>query len=119
MHRGKVESTFAESIGYDHESRVLEIKTHPSRNAAGHIYQMKGVSPHTFAAFVTAHSIGAYYNRFIKAKFETVEVFEQHTPEEDLSGNLGMGSLTFSDEAIDKLANATVDAMARRFSFRS
>src|ERR1700724_2067486 len=109
MHRSKVDSTFAEEIGFEMDDNnsdigTLEIKTHPSNNTAGHIYQYYEVSPFTYAGLVTAHSIGAYYNRFIRGKFEEKEVFEQH--------------LTDEVDTVKEVAIAIVDELFSRFQVR-
>lgn len=103
MERYAVESTFAKSIGYDPSLQILEIETHGSATAHGHIYQYQKVSVYTYAALISAASIGKYYNRYIKNHFDMQEVYEQHLPD-DVDSNLA-----------SKVAVAVVDEVLTRF----
>jgi hypothetical protein len=85
MQRYEVDSTFVKSIGYDHHEHTLEIETLGSATAPGHIYQYVDVPMFRYTNLVTAHSIGAYFNRYIKTKYTSMEIFEQHEDPADLA----------------------------------
>jgi hypothetical protein len=64
MERVHVDSSAIATIGYDLDSRVLEVEFRSKR-----IYRYAGVPPEAVEALLTAKSIGAYFNRRIKPRY--------------------------------------------------
>jgi hypothetical protein len=64
MRRVAVDSTSIASIGYDPQSRELEIEFRQS----GDVYRYSGVSAAEHGGFVAAESKGSYLNQVFKAK---------------------------------------------------
>lgn len=58
-----VSSSAISAIGYD--GYVLTVVFHNGR-----AYDHPGVPPSVFQAFVTAPSLGAFYNRYIRGRFK-------------------------------------------------
>lgn len=64
MKRSRIASTSLESIGYDPDSKTLEVEF-----AGGAVYQYLGVPETEHRKFLRARSRGAYLNRNIKPRF--------------------------------------------------
>ncbi|NQU99157.1 MAG: KTSC domain-containing protein [Parcubacteria group bacterium] len=64
MERQYVQSSNINSVGYDEESQTLEIKFR-----SGGTYQYYGVPKSLYIDFINASSIGRYFYRNIKGKF--------------------------------------------------
>ena len=70
MKREPVESTAIKSIGYNEDKQLLEVEILET----GRIYQYKDVSVEEYLDFMDAKSLGEYYNRVIKDKYEYREL---------------------------------------------
>ena len=69
MRRFSVSSTSMRSIGYDVKKRILEVEF-PS----GKIYRYFGVPGLLLLRLLSADSIGRYFNRYVRDRFEYAEV---------------------------------------------
>jgi hypothetical protein len=69
MKRIKVESSSIESLGYDFDTRTLEIEF-----KRGAIYQYKNVESDILIKLIFAESIGKYFAQYIKNSYEYSEV---------------------------------------------
>jgi len=69
MIRQPVSSTNIRSIGYDPESKTLEIEFH-----SGGIYQYFEVSPSVYRALMSASSHGKYFHRHVKNVYRYVKI---------------------------------------------
>lgn len=65
----KVNSSSVEALGYHEESQTLRVWFKQGRR-----YDYLGVTPSEFHKLVTADSIGAYINKYIKRLFDYREV---------------------------------------------
>ncbi|MDB5200520.1 MAG: hypothetical protein JWO92_2483 [Chitinophagaceae bacterium] len=70
MKREPVESTAIKSIGYNEDKHLLEVEILET----GRIYQYKDVSVEEYLDFMDAKSLGEYYNRVIKDKYDYREL---------------------------------------------
>ncbi len=70
MKREPVESTAIKSIGYNEDKKILEVQLLET----GKIYQYKEVPLEEYFDFMDAKSLGEYYNRVIKEKYEYNEL---------------------------------------------
>jgi hypothetical protein len=70
MKREPVESTAIKSIGYNEDKQLLEVEILET----GRVYQYKDVSVEEYLDFMDAKSLGEYYNRVIKDKYEYREL---------------------------------------------
>ena len=70
MKRELVDSEAIKSVGYNEDKHLLEIELLES----GKIYQYKEVPLEEYFDFMDAKSLGEYYNREIKAKYEFREL---------------------------------------------
>lgn len=70
MKREPVESTAIKSIGYNEDKKLLEVEILET----GRIYQYKDVSVEEYLDFMDAPSLGEYYNRQIRDKYEYREI---------------------------------------------
>jgi len=68
--RELVESSAIKSIGYNEDKQLLEIEV----LGTGRIYQYKDVPLEEYFDFMDAKSLGEYYNRVIKEKYEYREL---------------------------------------------
>jgi hypothetical protein len=66
MNRVSVRSSSIQSVGYDPETRSLEVQFH-----SGGVYQYSGVPEAAYQTFVQAASTGSYSNEHIKDRFPT------------------------------------------------
>ncbi len=69
MKRTTVVSTNVDSVGYDRESRTLEIAF-----LSGGVYQYDNVPPSVHTALLQADSIGAYVNTVLKKRYRSRQV---------------------------------------------
>jgi hypothetical protein len=65
VRRNTVNSTNLTSVGYNRESRVLEVEFH-----AGSVYRYRDVPPQVFEALIRAESKGRYFTRQIRGRYE-------------------------------------------------
>ncbi len=65
MVRQNVSSTNIRSIGYDVDSKILEIEFH-----AGGVYQYFNVPQTIYSSLMGASSHGSYFHKYIKGKYE-------------------------------------------------
>jgi KTSC domain len=67
-----VDSSMANALGYDEESRVLQIEF-----ASGAIYQYSGVEPEKWEELHDTDSIGRYYNAEIKGNYQCDRIYTE------------------------------------------
>lgn len=65
MERQRVESSTINSVGYEKEKHILEIKFN-----SGGIYQYYGVPENEYYCLINDSSIGSYHAKNIKDNFE-------------------------------------------------
>jgi hypothetical protein len=70
MKRKSVNSSAVKSVGYNEEKRILEVEILET----GRTYQYKDVPLEEYISFIEAPSLGLYYNKIIKDKYEYDEV---------------------------------------------
>jgi hypothetical protein len=68
-----VDSSMANALGYDEESRVLQIEF-----ASGAIYQYSGVEPEIWEELHDTDSIGRYYNTEIKGNYHCDRIYTEN-----------------------------------------
>jgi hypothetical protein len=68
-----VDSSMANALGYDEESRVLQIEF-----ASGAIYQYSGVEPEVWEELHDTDSIGRYYNAEIKGNYHCDRIYTEN-----------------------------------------
>ncbi len=71
MKRKRVKSSAIRSVGYNEEENLLEVEILET----GRTYQYKDVPLEEYISFMEAPSLGVYYNKVIKDKYEYDEVF--------------------------------------------
>jgi hypothetical protein len=64
MNRTTVESSTMRSVGYDPQSRMMEIEF-----TSGHVYQYSDVPPEVYQGLVDAESQGRYFRQHIRGVF--------------------------------------------------
>jgi len=64
MHREQVNSSNIKSIGYESNSKTLEIEFRD-----GGIYQYFNVTSNIYKEFISAPSIGSFFHKYIKDKY--------------------------------------------------
>lgn len=69
MKRQRVESSSVASVGYDPDTRTLELKY-----VSGDIYHYFDVSPLVHTALLNATSIGAFVNKRIKPSYRYQQI---------------------------------------------
>lgn len=69
MIRQPVSSTDIRSIGYEPESKILEIEFH-----SGGIYQYFGVPASVYQGLMSAASHGKYFHQHVKNVYEYVKI---------------------------------------------
>jgi hypothetical protein len=69
MNRIPVDSSAIASVGYDAATATLEVEI-----TTGRIYQYFDVPEATHQAFMSAESIGVFYNKVIKEQFRYAQV---------------------------------------------
>lgn len=65
MNRTPVTSSSINSIGYDAETKILEVEFN-----TGAIYRYLNVTESEYAGLMDAESVGAYFSKHIKGKYE-------------------------------------------------
>ena len=68
MIRESVNSSNLRSVGYDSDQLTLEIEFHESG-----IYQYFGVPDRVFKCLISAQSIGSFFNKEIKDKYQYIK----------------------------------------------
>jgi hypothetical protein len=71
MKRKPVKSSALKSVGYNEEKKLLEVEILET----GRVYQYKEVPLEEYMSFIEAPSLGIYYNKIIKDRYEHDEVF--------------------------------------------
>lgn len=61
MERVPVSSSNIESVGYDKDTKTLEVAFH-----SGSVYQYLNVEPEIYSNMLTASSVGKYFNESVK-----------------------------------------------------
>lgn len=79
MDRQPCESSMLASIGYDKQSKVLELEFR-----SGGVYRYFGVEPEQVEAMGNAKSLGAFIASNIKGKYESRKVDKDEAPEVEL-----------------------------------
>jgi hypothetical protein len=69
VHRTPVVSSVLVSVGYDHDSLVLETEL-----TSGKIYQYLEVPESLFLELMSADSLGTYYNKHIRNNYRYIEL---------------------------------------------
>lgn len=69
MDRQPVTSSMISSVGYDAESKILEVEF-----KGGAVYRYDGVSPETYRALMDAESIGKQFTATIKGQYPSVKL---------------------------------------------
>ncbi len=69
MNRQSVSSSYISSIGYDPESKTLEIEFH-SRG----VFQYFNVTESIYSALMSASSHGSYFHRYIKDPYQWTKI---------------------------------------------
>ena len=69
MNRTPVSSSYLSSVGYDHESNILEIKFNNGR-----VFQYHGVPQYIYTGLISSISPGEYFHENIKNSFQYTSV---------------------------------------------
>ena len=69
MIRQNVSSTNIRSIGYDVDSKILEIEFD-----TGDVYQYSNVPQTIYGSLMSASSHGSYFHKYIKGKYEYLKI---------------------------------------------
>lgn len=69
MERTQVQSSNVNSIGYDEESKTLEVEFH-----GGGVYQYSDVPKEVYEDFMNAPSHGKFLHKVIKSRFSYIRV---------------------------------------------
>ena len=72
MERQPVKSTNVESVGYNDEEKVLEVKFR-----SGGVYQYAGVQPEMYADLLNAESIGRFVSQVVRAGRKGLRIEEE------------------------------------------
>jgi len=64
-------SSNIKSIGYDEETRIMEVEFH-----SGGIYQYKNVGKEVFTSFMESESKGSYFHQYVKGTFQCERIDE-------------------------------------------
>ena len=72
MERQPVKSTNVESVGYNDEEKVLEVKFR-----SGGVYQYAGVQPEMYADLLKAESIGRFVSQVVRAGRKGLRIEEE------------------------------------------
>lgn len=72
MQRKPVKSTNVESIGYDLETKTLQVEF-----KSGGIYQYAGVPPEMYAELLAAESVGRFVSQVIRAGRKGLRILEE------------------------------------------
>lgn len=77
MERQQVTSTNIESIGYDPETKTLEVEFKKS----GSVYRYDAVPEEVFEELKNAQSVGTYFGKAIKGVYEFKKISPEDTAE--------------------------------------
>lgn len=78
MHRKEVKSKFLKSVGYDADTKILEIEFLRTRNEdARKVYQYFDVPMEKVLEMSTANSMGSYFLTMIKPNYKCVRILEE------------------------------------------
>ena len=69
VERLSVKSRILRSVGYDENTKILEIEF-----SSGFVYQYSGVPPKVYADLMHSGEIGKYYSEKVRPKFQTKQV---------------------------------------------
>jgi hypothetical protein len=69
MERQPVKSRILRSVGYEENSKIMEIEFQN-----GQVYQYSGVPPKVFADLMHSAEIGKYYSEKVRPRFQTKQV---------------------------------------------
>ena len=69
MDRAPVSSTLVRSVGYDADSRVLEVEL-----LEGQVYRYRDVSPFIYEGLLAAKSKGAFFSKRIASRFPSEQL---------------------------------------------
>ena len=69
LERLSVKSRILRSVGYDENTKILEIEF-----SSGFVYQYSGVPPKVYADLMHSAEIGKYYSEKVRPKFQTKQV---------------------------------------------
>ena len=69
MERLSVKSRILRSVGYDENTKTLEIEF-----TSGLVYQYSGVPPKVYADLMHSGEIGKYYSEKVRPRFQTKQV---------------------------------------------
>ena len=69
VERLSVKSRILRSVGYDENTKILEIEF-----SSGFVYQYSGVPPKVYADLMHSAEIGKYYSEKVRPKFQTKQV---------------------------------------------
>ena len=72
MERQPVKSTNVESVGYDKEEKVLEVKF-----KSGGVYQYAGVQPEMYADLLKAESVGRFVSQVVRSGRRGLKIEEE------------------------------------------
>jgi hypothetical protein len=69
LERLSVKSRILRSVGYDTNTKILEIEFH-----TGLVYQYSGVPPKIYADLMHSGEIGKYFSEKVRPRFQTKQV---------------------------------------------
>ena len=69
VERLSVKSRILRSVGYDENTKILEIEF-----SSGFVYQYSGVPPKVYADLMHSAEIGKYYSEKVRPRFQTKQV---------------------------------------------
>jgi hypothetical protein len=72
MERHLVKSSNVESVGYDSEEKMLEVKF-----KSGGVYQYKGVQPEMYTDLLAAESVGRFVSQVVRGGRRGLKI-EEH-----------------------------------------
>jgi hypothetical protein len=72
MERQPVKSTNVKAVGYDAETKVLEVEF-----KSGGIYQYAGVQPEMYADLLAAESVGRFVSQVVRAGRRGLRIEEE------------------------------------------
>ena len=104
MKLGAVNSTLASHLGYDFPTRTLWVRF----KKTGDTYQYREVTPSLFGKLADAHSIGSYYNRYVKGKIGCDGIVDPSLAEEAMEFDYDK----LADRVIDRAVNRVFKAVA-------
>ncbi|AYL97191.1 KTSC domain-containing protein [Mucilaginibacter celer] len=74
MQRQRVQSSALSSVGYDPESRILELEFKES----GDVWQYFGFPLATYKRFIESASLGHFFSKSIKGRYPELKVHYAH-----------------------------------------